>query len=373
MDTNTLVPDPVSAAESVPKHKQIYDALFQAIMDGRYAEGARLPSESELVEQFQASRPTVSRALRDLQERGFVDRRAGSGTYVRLRESDKAHVFGLLIPDAGETEIFEPICQGLAESRYHDRNALLWGTGPAGESKELAARRLCKQYIERKVSGVLFAPLELTRFKDEINEEIVSALGNAGIPVVLLDRCIYSYPRRSRFDMVGIDNRRAGFVITDHFLKAGCRQIAFLGRPQSASTVDARMSGYREALHARQHPVEADLVWRGEPGDSDFVRDRIADCGPDAIVCANDSTAAHLMRSLNQLGLKVPADIRMAGIDDVKYASPLSLTTLRQPCRQIGITAMSAMLERLEHSDIPARDILLDFELIVRRSCGTGE
>ena len=370
-DTGTEM---VNSAEPVPKHKQIYDALFQAIIDGRYAEGARLPSESELVDQFQASRPTVNRALRDLQERGYIDRRAGSGSYVRLRESEKAHVFGLLIPDASDTEIFEPICRGLAESRYNERNALLWGsTGPPGDSKELIARRLCKQYVERKVSGVLFAPLELTRFKDEVNEEIVNALTSAGIPVVLLDRCIYSYPRRSRLDMVGIDNRRAGFVITDHFLKAGSNTIAFLGRPQSASTVDARVSGYREALHARHQTPDRDLVWRGDPDDLEFIRDRIKECRPDAIVCANDNTGAHLMHSLDKLGVNVPDDIRIAGIDDVKYAGPLSLTTLRQPCRQIGVVAMSAMLERLERSDIPARDILLDFELVVRRSSGGGE
>jgi DNA-binding LacI/PurR family transcriptional regulator len=369
-----LTPDKVNSAEPVPKHQQIYDALFQAIIKGRYAEGARLPSESELVEQFQVSRPTVNRALRDLQERGFIDRRAGSGSYVRLRESEKAHVFGLLIPDASDTEIFEPICQGLAESRYNERNALLWGsTGPPGDSKELVARRLCKQYVECKVSGVLFAPLELTRFKDEVNEEIVTTLSNAGIPVMLLDRCIYSYPRRSRFDVVGIDNRRAGFVITDHFLKAGCCTVAFLGRPQSASTVDARVTGYREALHTRQQMPDRDLVWRGNPDDIEFIRERVRECRPDAIVCANDNTAAHLLYSLNELGLKVPNDLRIAGIDDVKYAAPLSLTTLRQPCRQIGVVAMSAMLERLERSDIPARDILLDFELVVRRSSGTAE
>ena len=116
---------PQVSEEPVPKYKQVYDALFQAIVTGRYAEGSRLPSESQLVKRFQASRPTVTRALRDLQERGFVDRRAGSGTYVRLRESEKAHLFGILIPDLRETEIFEPICQGLAESRYHNSNALL--------------------------------------------------------------------------------------------------------------------------------------------------------------------------------------------------------------------------------------------------------
>jgi DNA-binding LacI/PurR family transcriptional regulator len=62
----------------------------------------------------------------------------------------------------------------------------------------------------------------------------------------------------------------------------------------------------------------------------------------------------------------------MAGIDDVKYASLLSvpLTTIHQPCSSIGAVAISAMLERLREPRLPARDILLNFALVVRNSCG---
>jgi DNA-binding LacI/PurR family transcriptional regulator len=49
------------------------------------------------------------------------------------------------------------------------------------------------------------------------------------------------------------------------------------------------------------------------------------------------------------------------------------LTTLRQPTRQIGDAALGAMLERVARKDMPARDILLDCELIVRDSCGAGQ
>ena len=63
----------------------------------------------------------------------------------------------------------------------------------------------------------------------------------------------------------------------------------------------------------------------------------------------------------------------MVGINDVKYARflPVPLTTLRQPCHDIGFAAMGAMLERVEKQEGPARDILLDCELIVRQSCGS--
>ena len=56
----------------------------------------------------------------------------------------------------------------------------------------------------------------------------------------------------------------------------------------------------------------------------------------------------------------------------MEYAGllPVPLTTLRQPTRQIGEAALAAMLERVARRDLPARDILLDCQLILRESCG---
>jgi GntR family transcriptional regulator of arabinose operon len=96
---------------------------------------------------------------------------------------------------------------------------------------------------------------------------------------------------------------------------------------------------------------------------------------PDGIVCANDFTAAKLMHNLLRLGVRIPDTIRMVGINDVKYAEflPVPLTTLRQPCHQIGAAAMSMMLERLENPTVRTRDVLLDCELVIRQSCGSEQ
>ena len=93
---------------------------------------------------------------------------------------------------------------------------------------------------------------------------------------------------------------------------------------------------------------------------------------PDGIVCANDFTAAHLLKTLTGLGVSVPGEVRLAGIDDVKYASLLSvpLTTIHQPCASIGAVAVSTMVERLRNPTLPPRDILLNFQLVVRESSG---
>jgi DNA-binding LacI/PurR family transcriptional regulator len=359
-----------------PKHRQVYSALEREIRSGHHGPGARLPSEAELVRRFGASRITVGRAVRDLQIAGLVDRRAGSGTYVKPAEPPAGgRSFGLLIPDLGETEIFEPICQGMMASPLARAHALLWGSAHASQAgKTERAWDLCRQYIERKVSGVFFAPLELTPGKDEANRRIAAAFDRARIPIVLLDRTVVPYPGRGHHDLVGIDNRRAGYVITEHLLRQGARRPAFVGLPDAAATVDARAAGFREALYAWDIPVEERLAQRLDPADVTRVRAFLHAVRPDAIVCANDRVAARLMQSLLGLGVGIPGDVRLVGVDDLEYAGllPVPLTTLRQPTREIGAAALAAMLDRAGGADLPTRDILLHGTLVVRASCGAA-
>jgi GntR family transcriptional regulator of arabinose operon len=366
----------MSTADALsPKYQQVYAALRREIQSGRLKRGDRLPSEADLGRTFGASRITVGRAVRDLQAAGLVERRAGSGTYVRSPQSARALSFGLLIPDLGETEIFEPICQGMMASPLAREHALVWGSPTGdGDSREDRAWQLCRQYIDRGVSGVFFAPLELSAAKDDVNQRIARALDEARIPVVLLDRTVVPYPGRGHHDLVGIDNRRAGYVITEHLLRLGSRRIAFIGLPNAAATVDAREAGYREALYTWNAPVERPLVHRVDPADPAAVRQFMEHQRPEAFVCANDRTAAGLIPTLLRLGHTVPGDVRVVGIDDLEYAKllPVPLTTLRQPTRQIGDAALAAMLERVARTHLPTRDILLNCELIVRESCGAS-
>jgi DNA-binding LacI/PurR family transcriptional regulator len=359
---------------AAPKHRVVYQALSREIQSGRLKRGDRLPSEAELVRSFGASRITVGRAVRDLQAQGLVERRAGSGTYVTGRAAPGALSFGLLIPDLGETHIFEPVCQGMMSSPLARNHALVWGSvSGEGLTKEERAWQLCRQYIDRRVAGVFFAPLEFTAPGDDINHRIAQALDEARIPIVLLDRTVTPYPRRGHHDLVGIDNRRAGFIVTDHVLRLGSQRVAFVAQPNAAATVDAREAGYREALYAAGAPIDRALIHRFDASEGDAVRQLMESDRPDAVVCANDRTAGRLMQSLIKLGYGVPKDVRLVGIDDVEFAAllPVPLTTLRQPSRQIGDAALGAMLERVSRRGLVARDILLDVELVVRESCGS--
>jgi GntR family transcriptional regulator of arabinose operon len=356
-----------------PKYRQILEQIKSDIMTGRYKAGEKLPSEAALVKKFETSRITVGRALRELRQLGLIEGRAGSGSYVKKLSDDGGLLLGLLIPNLSDTEIFAPICQGMSEAPQMRKNALLWGNiTPDQKTKDDQALRLCQQYIAKRVAGVFFAPLERTAASEQTNHQILSMLERARIPVVLLDRCALPYPKRSAHDLVSIDHRRAGYLITEHLIGLGCRRIAFVAYSRSASTVEARIAGYRDALFVAGLAINADLFQQIDQDPLNVLKLFVETQKPEAIVCGNDRTAAQVMQSLIRLNYRVPDDIRLVGIDNVEYASllPSPLTTVHQPCRDIGVAAVAVMLERLSTPDMPVRDILLDCKLVVRESCG---
>jgi GntR family transcriptional regulator, arabinose operon transcriptional repressor len=355
------------------KFRAIRDAVRREIESGLHTPGERLPTDDEIAERFATSRLTVIRALRELETEGLVKRKAGSGTFVRTAPSAASLVFGLLIPDLREGEVFEPICRGIARAAESMNQTLLWGDlGTQAQKKEEQAEFLCRYFISRKVAGVFFAPVELSAHQQEVNEHISASLDEARIPVVLIDREFRKYPERSRYDLVGIDNCWAGYRMARHLLDSGCRRIVFTYRPGSAPTVDGRYAGYREALwKAKMEPLEP-LIYEGEGGNDDIPKEFLRTVRPDGFLCANDLTAAMLMHSLIKAGVRIPEHARIAGLNDVRYAQflPVPLTTLRQPCAEIGAAAMSTMLERLKNPKMPARDVSLSCEIIVRQSTG---
>jgi len=356
------------------KFRPIAEAIRKEIEDGRYAPKERLPTESQLVARFKVSRPTVARALRVLEDEGLLDRRVGSGTYLKKAPQTGAGKLGLIVPALGKTEIFDPICAELFRHTHDNRFTLLSSGSRRDEPDARAqqAEELCHRFIREQVSGVFFAPIELIPEDEAINHRITEALDAAGIPIVLLDRDTCKFPRRSKFDLVGIDNFAAGFELTQHLVQLGCRRINFVAHPHSAATVDLRIAGWREAMVRAGLEHDASRVCSGFTSDDAFVRATLQRGRPEAIICANDMTAAVFMQTLTRIGIKVPADVRLVGFDDLKYASllPIPLTTMHQPCQEIGHAAFQAMQTRIANPAMARREILLNAALVVRESCG---
>jgi DNA-binding LacI/PurR family transcriptional regulator len=90
----------------------------------------------------------------------------------------------------------------------------------------------------------------------------------------------------------------------------------------------------------------------------------------EAVVCANDITATKVMHGLLERNIRIPEQVLITGIDDVPYAQflPVPLTTYRQDCAGIGAAAMTVMLDRIAEPAMPARDVRITGELIIRQS-----
>jgi DNA-binding LacI/PurR family transcriptional regulator len=354
----------------IPRHRSIFETLHGEIARGVYRATGQLPGEMELTRRFRASRPTVARALNDLRAKGLIDRRPGAGTFIRQAAPTSGGLFGLVGAGLGHTEILGPIGAEIERSAQTFGYRLLLGDAGIAESH---AATLCREFRARGVAGVFLAPLETVAGREIVNRRMVTALAIAGIPVVLIDRDLLDFPERSDLDLVATDDVRAGFKLARHLMSRGCRRIGFVARPNPPSTTDLRIAGCRAAIAAE---AGASLsVHFGDPQDAAFSTSLIRREKCHALICANDLTAAHLMRTLVDHGHAVPQTVRIAGFDDVRHSTmlPVPLTTMRLPCRDLGIIAVHTMLERIRDATLPARQIILDARLVVRRSTAAAK
>lgn len=357
-------------------YKKIYDQILKQIQRGDYRTGELLPTDIQLAAEFNVSRPTVARAFVMLVNDGLVGRKAGYGTFVKKVPRNFHWNVGLIIPDLGETEIFEPICSKIAEAFDRADVKLHW-TAVSNDhaDKKNVALQLCRSCIEQKLDGVFFTPIEHEENAESINCQILQELHEARIQTVLLDRDILPWPQQTLQDLVGIDNIQAGFVVARHLIEAGCKTLLFITSPGPATTVKLRIMGCREALLQSGHSPDCLKTAETDLSNPGLAADMIRQDRPDALICANDATAATLMRSLIDKGTSIPNHLQIAAFDDVRYAALLSvpLTTYRQPCDEIGMTAAATMLERLQNPARSPRRIFLKGELIIRQSTKPAE
>lgn len=355
------------------KRSAIAETLRHEIILGKYAVNQRFPSEQMLTRRFKVARATVSYALSELKRDGFLRTKVGSGAYVTHAAKGQGSI-GLIVPGRGRGEIFEPICQAVESEVGKLGYAVVSGGVLKGDSemRKSAAIAFANRCIANHVAGVVMEPIELVPGKDETTAEILALLKEMDIPVVLVDRDVSSSNgRRSEYDLVGIDNFAAGYQLGELMVASGARRISFLSFSGSAPTVRRRIHGVAQAV------VDAGLHWNWRSalevkiGDAHALADIMQSRNPpDAIVCANDRTASFAIRTLGAIGLDVPGDVRVSGFDDQVYArrSKIPLTTVRQPCAEIGKVAIRALVERILHRDLPPREILLSATLVKRAS-----
>lgn len=354
-------------------YKTIYITVKEDIQKGIYPTGTLLPTELTLADKYSVSRPTISKVYNQLQKEGYVNKKKGVGTIVLFKKNlEKTYTFGLLLPGAGESEIFSIINDQILRQSERMRFNCLWegATASNADIRRNLIEICCDNYLSKNVDGIFFSPLERVPDADEINFAICEKIRQAGIPLILIDRDIVPVPNKSSFDVVGLDNYNAGCIMAEHLIKAGCKQIHFFYRPNSAYSVQLRLLAVKNTVEEHGLVFNRHNDFCGKPEDLDFVKTIPIVKGETGIICANDSTAAVLMSSLEAIGHKITSDLLICGFDDMKYSQHLkcSLTSFIQPCKEIANVSIDLMMRRIQCDERLPVSVYLNGEIIQRES-----
>lgn len=227
--------------------------------------------------------------------------------------------------------------------------------------------REAKRYVQRLLSQGIDGIIHASVGNDE--EPVLSLLGS-NTPVVFTNR----RPRSPSCHFVVADNRAGAIALTQHLLDLGHRRIGFVGGPDYASNAQDRLDGFKTAM-AGQPDAEA-VIHTGEfsPQTGREAVKRWIDQGrlPTAIIGVNDSIALGTLEGLLDAGRSVPADVALAGFDDIEMASSrlVGLTTVAQHIDRMGHRAMHILRRLLEsRAPRPIQEVIQP-TLVVRRTSG---
>ncbi|MBA3686421.1 MAG: GntR family transcriptional regulator [Planctomycetes bacterium] len=321
------------------KRHELADILRDRIRGGEYATGMRIPSQRQLLQEFEVSPVTLQRAVDRLSEQGYLIARGSAGTFVTEHLPDRACCALVLTEDPEHAPINQFFATLLRESRAWS-DAAGWrfepwfdhGTGPAHE-------RLCERVADGAIAGLLFASLPY-RFDH-------SPLLTAPVPRVAIGRLPPDCDV-ANFAASLIHLRSAGVIegICADFAKAGRRRFAAITGPGSAGEAQAGLAAARKAgLDARiewwlELPnapnavscarVVAHLLCSGRPEDR-----------PDCLLISDDNLVPAVTAGILDAGL-APADIQV--VAHANFPDPIPSAV---PCRRYGYDGRSILATAL--------------------------
>ncbi len=174
-----------------------------------------------------------------------------------------------------------------------------------------------------------------------------------------------------------MDRQSAAEVAEEHLAKLGHTRIAMIIGPPTYRSSQERLEGFSNALADRGLTLSPDYIAEGA-----YTFESGAACAemllsrsprPTAIFAGNDETAAGVYRTAYLRGLRIPHDLTIIGFDDRSAGIPAlsSLTTMRQPIRDMGRLAAEKLISKISRTEGPSAAATTVFpHLVVRESSG---
>lgn len=274
---------------------------------------------------------------------------------------DKTHTIGVIVDDISNV-FYSGIIRGIedvANQKGYNCIFLSWTSNYDNE------RAFLSLLYEGQVDGLIMVsfrkrePEDLQIFKE--SEFPIALIGDHG--------------EMDGIFSVDVDNAAGVSEMVTYLQSIGHRSIAYISGPDNAAASKYRLKGYTQTMKSlglRYEPewiVEAN--WTNEGGFAAMETLMRTD-GITAVIASTDETALGALRALQEKGKSVPKDMSIAGFDDIPVASWVypALTTVRQPFREIGMTAAQGLFRKIDGGpDAETGSHLLKPKLIIRSSC----
>lgn len=340
---------------------------------GREAKGSvrhplRQPSIKDIARLAHVSHPTVSRALQNsplvnAQTAARIRKIADEAGYrasavARGLVTRRTRTIGLVVTTVADPFASEVVC-GIEQTANDHGYSVILADSNADPERE---RKVVRSLAERRVDGIIVT-------SSRVGALYIPLLRQMMVPIVLVND---QYPG-DFVHSVMIRNQEGMRAVAEHMIGLGHCRIAYIGDRFGYQSDTERLAGYHAALAAAKLAAPAELVVHGDGGTEGAMQAMeqllAAAKAPTAVCCYNDMTALGALRCLRSRGLRVPANISIAGFDDLFFAAYIEppLTTIRQPMRRMGHMAMESLLKLMEGRDSVAQ-VHIEAELVVRQS-----
>jgi LacI family transcriptional regulator len=327
--------------------------LKPKLIDVAAAAGVSTATVSRALSDPAKVRPdTLAHVLDVVARLGYVPDALG-----RALASSKTHTIGAIFPTLDHA-IFARAIQAMQRHFADAGYQLLVAAHDYNRAAEVVALR---SMLERRVDAVVLVGTDHA-------PDVWTLLKTTTQPVALM----WSIHRK--FDSIGFDNERAGWLAADHLVRLGHRHIAMLtGRLKHNDRARSRLAGVRAAMAQRglmlddAHLIQ--LPFSLSAGRDGMRQLLAADVRPTAIIGGNDLLAIGGMLEAQCQGLNVPTDLSCVGIDDLELSEHMrpALTTVQLPTVEMGQRCASQVLTRLNGQPGEPR-IDLPVTLVVRQS-----
>ena len=234
--------------------------------------------------------------------------------------------------------------------------------------EEMRTRTLPAHMSLEQTAGILAIEM--------FDQKYLDMLCTLGLPCVSVDANARRYFFPMTCDFISMESISGSAELTRKIIAAGARRLGFIGDPEHCGSFHQRWMGFRTALEEAGVVLDRSLCILDpdspDYSSEDWLLDRIQrmPARPDALICANDFLALHVMAALKKMGLSIPKDTMVTGFDGTPQSAVVepSLTTVQIPNTDIGRAAADMLLERIEAPGRPFRSVFVNTAPIWRNS-----